>query len=260
MLYNRENKNDVTGVPTGFVDLDRMTSGLQPGDLIIVAARPSMGKTALALNMAEHVALRQECRWRVQHGNVGRRSSRCACSARSARVDQHELRTGTLKDDDWPQLVDAVGKLNEAQIYIDETRGRSTRSSCARARGACTAQCGGLGLIVVDYLQLMSGTGGSRDENRATEIAEISRSLKSARQGAEGAGGRAVAAEPQRRRAPGQAADDVRPARIGRDRAGRRRDPVHLPRRGLQPGLAGARASPRSSSASSATARSARSS
>jgi replicative DNA helicase len=94
------------------------------------------------------------------------------------RVDQHQLRTGTFKEDDWPKLVDAVGKLNEAQLYIDDTAGLNVLELRSRAR-RLHRQCGGLSMIIVDYLQLMSGTGGGREENRATEIAEISRSLKS---------------------------------------------------------------------------------
>ena len=178
MLYSRENKNEVIGVPSGFVDLDRMTSGLQPGELIIVAGRPSMGKTTLVMNMAEHVALSEKKAVAVFSMEMSGPQLAMRMIGSVGRVDQHELRTGTFKEDDWSRLVDAVGKLNEAEIYIDDTAGLNVLEVRSRAR-RLHRQCGGLALVVIDYLQLMSGTGGGREENRATEIAEISRSLKS---------------------------------------------------------------------------------
>ncbi|HYH43157.1 MAG TPA: replicative DNA helicase [Burkholderiales bacterium] len=178
MLYSRENKGDVIGVPTGFVDLDRMTSGLQAGELIVVAGRPSMGKTTLVMNMAEHVALFEKKAVGVFSMEMSGPQLAMRMIGSVGRVDQHELRTGTFKEDDWSRLVDAVGKLNEAQLYIDDTAGLNVLEMRSRAR-RLHRQCGGLSLVVVDYLQLMSGTGGGREENRATEIAEISRSLKS---------------------------------------------------------------------------------
>ena len=178
MLYSRENKNDVIGVPTGFVDLDRMTSGLQQGELIIVAGRPSMGKTTLVMNMAEHVALSEKRAVGVFSMEMSGPQLAMRMIGSVGRVDQHELRSGTFREDDWPKLVDAVGKLNEAQLYIDDTAGLNVLELRSRAR-RLHRQCGGLSMVVVDYLQLMSGTGGGREENRATEIAEISRSLKS---------------------------------------------------------------------------------
>jgi replicative DNA helicase len=165
LLYNRENPSDVTGVPTGFSDLDRMTSGFQPGELIIVAGRPSMGKTALALNMAEHVALDAGL-------PVGVFSMEMAASQLAMRLlgsigqlDQHKLRTGKLAEDDWRRLTDAVGRLSEAPIQIDETAALNALELRARAR-RLHRQYGQLGLIVVDYLQLMSAS--SHGENRAT--------------------------------------------------------------------------------------------
>ncbi len=178
MLYSRENKNDVIGVPSGFVDLDRMTSGLQQGELIIVAGRPSMGKTTLVMNMAEHVALSEKRAVGVFSMEMSGPQLAMRMIGSVGRVDQHELRTGTFKEDDWSKLVEAVGKLNEAQLYIDDTAGLNVLELRSRAR-RLHRQCGGLSMVIVDYLQLMSGTGGSREENRATEIAEISRSLKS---------------------------------------------------------------------------------
>ncbi|HEY0877053.1 MAG TPA: replicative DNA helicase [Zeimonas sp.] len=174
-LYNQNNPNDVTGVPSGYVDLDRMTSGLQPGDLVIVAGRPSMGKTALALNVAEHVAVDQGLPVAVFSMEMGatQLAMRLVCSV--GRLDQQRLRTGRLVDDDWPRLTSAIQKMQDAQLFIDETPALNALELRARAR-RLSRQCGRLGLIVVDYLQLMSAT--STGENRATEISEISRSLK----------------------------------------------------------------------------------
>ncbi|MDB5926786.1 MAG: primary replicative helicase [Betaproteobacteria bacterium] len=178
MLYSRENKSEVIGVSTGFVDLDRMTSGLQPGELIIVAGRPSMGKTTLVMNMAEHVTLAEKKSVAVFSMEMSGPQLAMRMIGSVGRVDQHELRTGTFKEDDWSKLVDAVGKLNEAQMYIDDTAGLNVLEVRSRAR-RLHRQCGGLAMVVIDYLQLMSGTGHGGQENRATEIAEISRSLKS---------------------------------------------------------------------------------
>jgi replicative DNA helicase len=176
-LYNRENPSDVTGVPTGFTDLDAKTSGLQPGDLIIVAGRPSMGKTAFSLNIAENVAL--EARLPVAVFSMEMAASQLVMRMLGSvgRLDQHKLRTGRIGDDEWPKLTHAIGALDEAPIYIDESPGLTAMEVRARAR-RLARQCkdGRLGLIVLDYLQLMSGTGSG--ENRATEISEISRSLK----------------------------------------------------------------------------------
>ncbi len=177
MLYSRENKNDVIGLATGFVDLDRMTSGLQQGELIVIAGRPSMGKTALAMNMAENAALESKKAVAVFSMEMSGPQLAMRMIGSVGRVDQHQLRTGTFKEEDWPRLVDAVGKLNDAQIFIDDTAGLNALEVRSRAR-RLHRQCGGLSMILVDYLQLMSGTANSREENRATEIAEISRSLK----------------------------------------------------------------------------------
>jgi len=176
-LYNQENPSDVTGVATGFADLDRQTSGLQPGDLVIVAGRPSMGKTALALNMAEHVALDLQLPVAVFSMEMSGPQLAMRLIGSVGRLDQHRLRTGRLEDDDWRRLTKAVGQLNDAPIYIDETAALNALELRARAR-RLARQCGGpgLGLIVIDYLQLMSAS--SAGENRATEISEISRSLK----------------------------------------------------------------------------------
>jgi replicative DNA helicase len=175
MLYNRDNPSDVTGVPTGFTDLDRMTSGLQPGELVIVAGRPSMGKTSLALNMAEHVALESGLPVGVFSMEMGASQLVMRMLGSVGRLDQHKVRTGRLADEDWRKLTEAVGRLNDAPIHIDETAALNALELRARAR-RLHRQYGKLGLIVVDYLQLMSAS--AQGENRATEISEISRSLK----------------------------------------------------------------------------------
>jgi replicative DNA helicase len=175
-LYNRENPNDITGVPTGFADLDRMTSGMQPGDMIILAARPSVGKTAFALNICEHVAIDQGMPVAVFSMEMGaaQLAMRLVCSV--GRIDQQRLRTGRLTEDDWPRLTAAIQKMQDANLFIDETPALNPLELRARAR-RLARQYGKLGLVMVDYLQLMSGTGNS-NENRATEVSEISRSLK----------------------------------------------------------------------------------
>jgi replicative DNA helicase len=175
MLYNRDNPSDVTGLPTGFTDLDRMTSGLQPGDLVIVAGRPSMGKTSLAMNMAEHAALESGMPVGIFSMEMGASQLVMRMLGSVGRLDQHKVRTGRLADEDWRKLTDAVGRLNEAPIHIDETAALNALELRARAR-RLHRQYGKLGLIVVDYLQLMSAS--SHGENRATEISEISRGLK----------------------------------------------------------------------------------
>ena len=171
-----DNPNDVTGVPTGFYDLDRMTAGLQAGDLIVLAARPSMGKTALAINIAEHVALNEGLPVAVFSMEMGAAQLAVRIVGSIGRIDQGHLRTGRLSDEEWPRLSEAIEKLRTISLHIDETAGLSSSELRANAR-RLARQCGQLGLIVVDYLQLMSGT--SNDgENRATELGEISRGLK----------------------------------------------------------------------------------
>ncbi|MDO9217746.1 MAG: replicative DNA helicase, partial [Lacisediminimonas sp.] len=174
-LYNRDNQNEITGVPTGFIDLDRMTSGLQPGDLVIVAGRPSMGKTAFSLNIGEHVAIDSGLPVAVVSMEMGGTQHAMRMLGSVGRLDQSRLRVGKLSDEDWPRLTHAIQKMNDAQLYIDETPALNSIELRARAR-RLSRQCGKLGLIIVDYLQLMSAT--SSGENRATEISEISRGLK----------------------------------------------------------------------------------
>lgn len=176
-LFQRDNPNDVTGIPTGFSDLDSMTSGFQPGDLIIVAGRPSMGKTAFSLNIAENVALDSNKAVAVFSMEMAGTQLAMRMIGSVGRLDQHRMRTGRLEDEDWVRLTTALGRLNDAPIFIDEGAGLSSFDVRARAR-RLHRQCGKLGLIVVDYLQLMAAPAGRQGENRATEISEISRSLK----------------------------------------------------------------------------------
>lgn len=175
MLFQRDNPSDITGIPTGFTDLDQKTSGLQPGDLVIVAGRPSMGKTAFSLNIAEHVALETGLPVAVFSMEMSGTQLVMRMMGSVGKLDQHKVRTGRLQDDDWQRLTYAVGKLNEAPLYIDESAALTALELRARAR-RLHRQCGKLGLIVIDYIQLMSST--RQGENRATEISEISRSLK----------------------------------------------------------------------------------
>jgi replicative DNA helicase len=175
-LYNRDNPSDVTGVATGFTDLDRMTSGLQEGDLIVIAGRPSMGKTSLALNIAEHVALVLKMPVAIFSMEMGATQLAMRLMGSVGRLDQQKIRTGRLTNDDWERLSGALGKLNDAPIHIDETPAMNALEVRARARRLARQYGGKLGAIVVDYLQLMEAV--SDGENRATEISEISRSMK----------------------------------------------------------------------------------
>ncbi len=172
-----KNPSDVTGVHSGFYDLDRMTAGLQRGDLIIVAARPSMGKTAFALNIAENVAVNEGLPVAVFSMEMGASQLALRLVGSLGRIDQGNLRTGKLRDEEWGRLNEAADRLCQAQVFIDETPGLTPSELRANARRLARKFGGTLGLIVVDYLQLMSGSVGS-DENRATELGEISRGLK----------------------------------------------------------------------------------
>jgi replicative DNA helicase len=176
-LYHQENKSEVTGLQTGFVDLDEKTAGLQQGELIIVAGRPSMGKTAFALNMAEQVAVKNGIPVAIFSMEMGATQLAMRLLGSIARVDQHNMRTGRLNDEEWSRLSTAMGKLHDAPIYIDETGALNALELRSRAR-RIHRQSGKLGLVVVDYLQLMSSASQNQNENRATEISEISRSLK----------------------------------------------------------------------------------
>ncbi|MFC5474089.1 replicative DNA helicase [Paraherbaspirillum soli] len=174
-LYNRDNQSEITGVSTGFIDLDKMTSGLQKGDLVIVAGRPSMGKTAFSVNIGENVAIDSGLPVAIFSMEMGGAQLAMRMLGSVGKLDQHRLRTGRLNDEDWPRLTHAIQKMNDAQLFIDETPALSSIELRARAR-RLSRQCGTLGLIIIDYLQLMSAN--NAGENRATEISEISRNLK----------------------------------------------------------------------------------
>jgi replicative DNA helicase len=175
-LFQRDNPSDVTGVPTGYKDLDMMTSGLQPGDLIIIAGRPSMGKTSLALNISEYVSIDTGLPTALFSMEMASTQLVSRLIGSVGKLNQHKMRTGQLDDNDWEKLSYALGQLNDAPIFIDEGSALNSYEVRARAR-RLHKQCGKLGLIVIDYLQLMGSAGPT--ENRATEISEISRSLKS---------------------------------------------------------------------------------
>jgi replicative DNA helicase len=167
--------SQITGLATGFSDFDRMTSGLQPGDLVIVAGRPSMGKTTFAMNMAEHASIRGQKTVLVFSMEMPADSLAIRMLSSLGRIDQHHLRTGKLMEDDWARLTNAVGWLGKAKMVIDETGALSPMDLRSRARRVAR-DYSDLGLIVIDYLQLMHVSG--RSENRTAEISEISRSLK----------------------------------------------------------------------------------
>ena len=176
-LYQLDDPNGVTGVPTGYSDLDQKTAGLQPGDLIIIAGRPSMGKTSLALNIAEHVGMEVGLPVAIFSMEMGAAQLTMRLLGSVGKLDQHKMRIGQLEDEDWPKLTNALGVLNEAPIFIDEGSALNSYEVRARARRLHRQQ-GKLGLIVIDYIQLMSSANEQSTENRATEVSEISRSLK----------------------------------------------------------------------------------
>lgn len=171
-IFNSKEK--ITGIPSGFIDFDLRTAGLQRSDLILLAARPSMGKTAFALNVAQNAAIRHYVPTAIFSLEMSKEQlvNRMLCS--EAMLDAQKFRTGALEEEDWTKLVQAMGPLSEAPIYIDDTPGISPmeiRSKCRRLKLEK-----GIGLILIDYLQLMSGNG--RNDSRQQEISEISRSLK----------------------------------------------------------------------------------
>jgi replicative DNA helicase len=170
----QQNPGALTGVPTGYTELDRMTAGLQPGDLVVIAGRPSMGKTSLAVNIAEAAAIEKKIPVAIFSMEMSAEQLTLRMISSLGRVSQSQLRTGNLSAEDWPRITSATEVLSQAPIYIDETAGLTPTEVRAKARRLKREK--NLGLIVVDYLQLMSVAG--TKENRATEIAEISRSLK----------------------------------------------------------------------------------
>ncbi len=169
-----ENQGSITGMPTGFTDFDEMTTGLQPSDLIIVAARPSMGKTALAMNMAEYAALKTKKVVAIFSMEMSASQLALRLISSLGRINQQHLRTGDIQEEEWPRVTSAITLLSEAKIFIDDTPALSPIELRARARRLAREH--DLGMIVIDYLQLMQVPGNK--ENRATEISEISRGMK----------------------------------------------------------------------------------
>lgn len=167
--------NPITGIPTGYNDFDDMTSGLQPSDLVIIAGRPSMGKTTFAMNIAEHVAIKSRLPVLLFSMEMPGEAIVMRLLSSLCRIDQLRIRTGKLEDDDWPRISSTVSMLSEAPLYIDDTPALSPAELRARAR-RMAKEHGQIGLIVIDYLQLMQVPGSN--ENRTAEISEISRSLK----------------------------------------------------------------------------------
>ncbi|HEY7414732.1 MAG TPA: replicative DNA helicase [Ktedonobacteraceae bacterium] len=174
-LHDR--RGSVVGVPTGFTDLDRLTGGLQKSDLIILAARPSIGKTSLALSLAHNTAAKFKHSIAVFSLEMSKEQLIQRLLSMDAGIDQHRLRTGWIEDDEWDRIITAMEHLSEANIWIDDTAGISTMEVRSKARRLQAEH--GIDLIIVDYLQLMqSNIGGKRNENRVQEVSEISRSLK----------------------------------------------------------------------------------
>lgn len=172
-LYER--KELVTGVPTGFTAFDSRTAGLQPSDLIIIAGRPSMGKTAFCLNIAQHVGIHVSRPVAFFSLEMAKEQLVMRMLCAEARIDSSKLRTGFLSREDWPRLTKAAGVLSEARVYIDDTPAQSSLDIRAKAR-RLRVELGDLALVIIDYLQLMQGR--SRTENRQQEISEITRALK----------------------------------------------------------------------------------
>ena len=169
-----KNKGRIIGIPTGFTDFDQKTSGLQPSDFILVAARPSMGKTSFVLNIAQHAALHENVPVAIFSLEMSREQLVQRMLSSEANVELQKIRTGDLDEREWIKLVEAAGPLSQAPIYIDDTPGISAMEIRSKARRLKMEK--GLGMIIIDYLQLMTGRG--RVENRQQEISEISRSLK----------------------------------------------------------------------------------
>ena len=171
-----QTKGTVTGIPTGFVDLDYKTSGLQPSDFILVAARPSMGKTAFVLNMAQYMAFRKDKSVAIFSLEMSKEQLVNRLFSLESKVDSQKIRTGSLEDEDWAKLIEGAGVIGNSRLIIDDTPGISISELRSKCRKFKLEQ--GLDIIIIDYLQLMSGSNSRRNESRQQEISEISRSLK----------------------------------------------------------------------------------
>ena len=166
----------VTGIPTGFIDLDYKTSGMQPSDFVLIAARPSMGKTAFVLNLVDHVAVRKGLPCMIFSLEMSKEQLVNRMLAMESNVDSQKLRTGNLTDSDWDAIVEGIGVIGNSKLVIDDTPGISITELRSKCRKMKLEQ--GLSMIIIDYRQLMSGSGGNSSESRQQEISEISRSLK----------------------------------------------------------------------------------
>lgn len=171
-----KNQGTVTGIPTGFIDLDYKTSGLQPSDFILIAARPSMGKTAFVLNLVDHIAVKKGLPCMVFSLEMSKEQLVNRMLAMESNVDSQKLRTGTLSDSDWDAVVEGIGVIGNSKLIIDDTPGISIMELRSRCRKIKLEY--GLSVVIIDYLQLMSGSGKGGGDNRQQEISEISRSLK----------------------------------------------------------------------------------
>ena len=170
-----ESKEAITGIPTGFLDIDNLTSGLQQGDLIIIAGRPSMGKTSFALNIAEYVAIEKKLPVAIFSMEMPGEQLAMRMLSSMGGINSNKIRTGRLNDEDWPRLTTAVGQLDKAPVFVDDSAGLNTLDVQSRAR-KLKRENQQLGLIIIDYLQLMNSP--DSNENRATEISGITRALK----------------------------------------------------------------------------------
>ena len=223
-------RGQLLGLPTGFHDLDELLGGLHKSDLVIVAGRPSAGKTSFATGIAQHVAVAAKKPVALFSLEMSSEQlvQRLLCS--EANVDSQRLRGGYIDDDEWQRVTEAMGTLSEAPIYIDDSANISVMELRTKARRLKAQH--DIAAVFIDYLQLMQGSG---KENRVQEVSEISRSLKGLARELDVPGGRAVAAEPRRGVAFAAHTDPLGPARIGLHRAGRRRGDVRAPRGDVQP-------------------------
>ncbi|CAM5661428.1 Replicative DNA helicase OS=Streptomyces alboniger OX=132473 GN=dnaB PE=3 SV=1 [Streptomyces alboniger] len=204
---------EMTGVPTGFTDLDSLTNGLHPGQMIVIAARPAMGKSTLALDFARAASIKNNLPSVIFSLEMGRNEIAMRLLSAEARVALHHMRSGTMTDDDWTRLSRRMPEVSSAPLYIDDSPNLSMmeiRAKCRRLK-----QRNDIKLVIIDYLQLMQAVELELSESRQQEVSDMSRNLKLLGQGARGPGDRALAAQPWSRAAHGQEADGVRPASVG---------------------------------------------
>jgi len=171
-----KSRGEITGIPTGWIDLDRVTAGFHENELIIIAARPAMGKTAVALNMATHVAMHTDKTVALFNLEMGAEQLATRMLSSLGQIDGYKLRTGSLLNDDWKRINESISRLSEAKMYIDDTPGISIGEIRAKCRRLSSSEQG-LGMVIIDYLQLISG-GKNYGANRQQEVSDISRSLK----------------------------------------------------------------------------------